>query len=157
MDAQTHSPDSLLTDLIGQWHGIARTWFDPATVVDESPIQGTFRQIGESRFVLYEYDGTFEGNPLHGAAIYGYNQWTQRFEGVWVDSFHMTTNIMVSTGILGDSQLNVQGTYLVEGSLPWGWRTTIVVEHADRLTLTCYNRAPDGPETRAIEIQYHRV
>jgi hypothetical protein len=156
-DQRTQAVDMVLNSLLGQWEGVARTWFEPETLADESPIRGSFRRIGDSRFVLYEYEGAFQGGPLSGAAIYGYNQGSDAFEGAWVDSFHMSTNIMASSGAAGSPGLDVLGSYAVEGGPSWGWRTAIVRDGEDRLILTAYNRIPDEDEARAVEVVYTRA
>jgi hypothetical protein len=156
-DQRTPAVDMVLNSLLGQWEGVARTWFEPETLADESPIRGSFRRIGDSRFVLYEYEGAFQGGPLSGAAIYGYNQGSDAFEGAWVDSFHMSTNIMASSGAAGSPGLDVLGSYAVEGGPSWGWRTAIVRDGEDRLILTAYNRIPDEDEARAVEVVYTRA
>ncbi|HYF66262.1 MAG TPA: DUF1579 domain-containing protein [Herpetosiphonaceae bacterium] len=156
-DQRAQAVDAVLNSLVGRWEGVARTWFEGEDPVDESPIRGMFRRIGDSRFVLYEYQGAFQGSPLSGAAIYGYNQQSDSFEGAWADSFHMTTNIMVSSGAAGAAGIDVLGSYSVEGGPTWGWRTEIARDGADRLILTSYNRIPEVGEFRAIEIVYARV
>ena len=50
------------------------------------------------RFMLYEYEGSLGGEPLQGAAIYGYNQAKEQFEAAWVDSFHNGSALMYSVG-----------------------------------------------------------
>ncbi len=156
-DQRTQAVEQILNDLVGQWEGVAKTWFGPETLADESAIRGSFRRVGDSRFVLYEYDSAFQGSPLSGAAIYGYNQLADSFEGAWVDSFHMPTNIMTSSGLVAATDVNVRGSYAVEGSPPWGWRTEIVRDGADRLILTAYNHPHDDIEAKAVEIVYTRV
>lgn len=156
-DQRMQTVDTLLSALIGAWEGVVRTWFEPDALADESPMRGTFRRVGASRFALYEYTGTFQGSPLSGVAIYGYNQHTDAFESAWVDSFHMPTNIMLSHGSAAAPALDVRGSYIVDASPPWGWRTTITHDGADRLVLTAYNRSPDGAETKAVEVIYTRA
>lgn len=155
-DERLYAVESSLRSLAGQWEGVARTWFEPDVLADESPIKGTIRSVGTSRFVVHEYTGEFQSQPCSGVALYGYNQLTDAFEGAWVDSFHMSTNIMLSSGTPGNTELNVQGAYAVEGGPPWGWRTVLAMDGADRLTITAYNRSPAGEETRAVEIVYTR-
>jgi len=58
-----------LSRLAGEWEGTAKTWFEPDTVADESPVSGTMRTILGGRFILHEYQGSFGGKPLEGIAL----------------------------------------------------------------------------------------
>ena len=77
-----------LSKLVGEWEGTARTWFEPGTVADESPVRGTMRLILDGRFIMHEYKGSFGGKPLEGMAIYGYHLDLEKFQCAWIDSFH---------------------------------------------------------------------
>jgi hypothetical protein len=84
--------------LTGRWQGITRTWFDPDVLADESPTQATFRLLLDGRFLLHEYEGTIQGKPHQGLAIYGCFRREQEWQMAWIDSFHMGTEMMFSTG-----------------------------------------------------------
>lgn len=155
-DQRVRAAAELLAGMVGEWDGVARTWFEPDALADESPIRGTIRAVGDSRFLIHEYQSSFQERPVGGAAIYGYNQYTHEFESAWVDSFHMSTNIMVATGQPGEREPNLLGAYEVPDGPPWGWRTALRLEGRDQLILTSYNITPDGEESRAVEIFYNR-
>jgi hypothetical protein len=150
-----------LAQLAGTWAGTARTWFEPDKLADTSPITGTIRPVLDGRFVVHEYRSSLQGKPLTGMAIHGYHIDLDRYETAWIDSFHCGTSIMFSHGERrpgddGDAPLSVLGHYVVPGSEPWGWRTTLEMPDPDHLVLTHYNIIPGGGEARAVEIQYTR-
>lgn len=148
-----------LNRMAGSWEGMARTWFEPDVIADESPVRGTIRPVLGGRFLLHEYEGSFTGKPLQGVALYGYDLNTDSFQCAWVDSFHMGTGIMFSQQQKNAGDFSVYGTYQVfaEEHQEWGWRTDIQLEDEHTLVITAYNITPSGEEAKANEIRYKRV
>ena len=145
--------------LAGTWAGVARTWFTPEKVEDESPVAGTMKPILGGMYLLHEYKGSFAGKPLEGVAMYGYNLALQKFEMVWVDSFHTGTAFLFSEGERGADGMNVKGKYAYvtpEIEQYWGWRTTIEMTGPDEVIITAYNISPEGEEQKATETIYKR-
>lgn len=143
--------------LVGRWRGTTRVWFEPDTVADEAPINGTIRSVLGGRFVQHEYETTFMGELQHGLALYGWHIDRRAYEAAWIDSAHTGTQLMYSEGAKGDARFAVLGHYGGhDDGMPWGWRTEIALEGDDRLVITAFNITPQGEESKAVETVYTR-
>ena len=146
-----------LSRLEGDWEGNTKTWFEPDQLVDDSPMRGSFKPVLDGRFMLYEYQGSLGDKDFDGIAIIGFSINTDRFQMAWVDSFHMSTDIMFSEGKKPDKLFSVLGNYGA-GQLPepWGWRSEIELKDKDTMIVTAYNITPQGEESKATETVYTR-
>ena len=155
--AAAPDPTDLLTSLVGKWEGTSRVWFEPDKPVDDSPVRGRIRRIGDSPFLLHEYEGTFEGEAREGVEILGLNLEVEggAFLSAWVDSFHMSNDVLLSRGNNAPDGFAVLGSYTADhkdsSSPRWGWRTHFELKDPNTLTITAYNIRSGGEEAKATE------
>jgi hypothetical protein len=144
--------------MIGNWEGSTKTWFEPDVIADESPMTATIQPILGGRFLLYQYQGSLNGESFEGSATIGYDLGNEKFQVAWIDSFHMGTAIMLSEGGSVENGFSVLGQYggpdIPE---PWGWRTVVQLKNLDELTVTAFNISPEGQEDKATETVYRRL
>lgn len=159
-ESKASRPHQQLANLVGDWEGKAKVWFEPGQPADESGVKGNMRLVLDGRFLMHEYKGSMEGKPLEGMAIIGFNTSLEKFEVAWIDSFHTGTALMFSGGKRGDRNLDVLGSYAYvtpEDEQHWGWRTALEIINDDEVLLTAFNISPEGEETKATETSYKRV
>jgi hypothetical protein len=148
----------LFRKLIGKWEGTCKTWFEPDTLADESPIAGEIAGVFDGRFLRHTYAGMMQGKPRHGEDLIAFNTITQSYQSSWIDSFHTNNSILFSQGAATANGFSVTAHYdIAAGEPQWTWRTEYDLRSDDLLVVTAYNTVPGEPEAKAVETVYRRI
>ncbi|TGL86499.1 DUF1579 domain-containing protein [Leptospira congkakensis] len=154
-----NGPHNQLQSLVGRWTGNTKTWFEKDVLADESPAEVTITSVLGGRFISLDYQSSLEGKPFVGKMVIGFDIPYQRYTSSWIDSFHMGTQIMLSSGESKANGFFMNGSYgnPEYGEKLWGWRTEIQFINDTEFSLTAFNISPEGEEAKATETFYKRV
>ncbi|WP_316797406.1 DUF1579 domain-containing protein [Pedobacter agri] len=148
-----------IKNLVGNWKGTAKTWFEKDVLADESVTEAEITSILDGRFISYDYNSSLNGKPLIGKMIIGFDIPYQKFTFSWIDSFHMGTQIMQATGEATEKGFSILGSWgnPEYGDQLFGWRTELEIVNKNEIVFTAYNIMPGEEETKAIEAIYKRI
>lgn len=93
--AKPGSQHHALMKAVGTWTVDCKFWMQPGAPM-ESKGSAVFTSLLGGRYLRQEYKGTFMGQPFDGIGCTGFNNATQKYEDVWIDS--MGTGMMIMTG-----------------------------------------------------------
>jgi hypothetical protein len=146
-----------LSEAHGRWSGemqLFRPWIsaEPASSASEMVIG----PAAEGRFLSLSYDWSLEGERQSGLMLIKHDVKGSTIKAVWIDSYHMSGDFMVSTGVADDPQMiSVLGSYAAPPGPDWGWRT-VIAEVNNGVEFSMFNITPDGEESIAVRASYHR-
>ena len=146
-----------LDALVGTWTTKTTTWMDPSK--PPTVTEGTSEQkwaLG-GRYLEQRYEGRFMDQPFSGVGYTGYDNFTKKYDAVWMDSagtemmmmrgsFDKTGRTLAASGKMND--------FATGKPITMRQRTTIVSH--DELLFEMWAPGPDGKEYRVMEIRYTR-
>ena len=146
-----------LTALAGNWRATYQLRGDPSFETD-SPTEATITPMLDGRFARIDYTWVESDNRQEGSLVIGYEPEPQLATVAWMDTWHNSDRIMVSTGArTEDGGVDVRGSYPPGmGADDWAWRT-VIAPRADGWTMTMFNITPDGEESLAVNAAYERA
>jgi len=142
----------------GTWQGTSQLQLDAeAGTLTGSPSTAIVSRVASGKFVRIDYKWSHEGQAHDGSYLIGHTAKTGEVTVYWVDSFHMGSSVLASTGTADDSGIiSVLGAYAAPPGPDWGWRT-IFTPDGDALRIVMNNIWPEGREDLAVDATYTRV
>jgi len=146
-----------LKKITGDWYGSNRLWLDPEGPAASSDSTASVNVVAITIAVTINYTWSFDGSPQEGFLFFSHNTVDDHVEAIWIDSWHMNTQLMFCKGNTDDKgKLSVKGSYPAPPGPDWGWRITLDIIESTSFTVTMYNISPDNKESRATEVIYKR-
>jgi hypothetical protein len=147
-----------LATLAGDWRGTAQTWLHPDNPPLEGAWEGRIALLLGGRFVRFEYGAHVGDKPHAGELVVAYETPEKFWRMSWIDSFHTSPGILLSTGVPGERAMRATASYYAgEGEPRWSWRTEIDDPEGDTLQIRMINILPDGLEAKAVTIDLQRT
>lgn len=143
---------------IGEWLGTKQLYLSPPPEpAVSSPSRLSICPIAGGNFLQFSYDWTYEDEAQSGVLLFGFSEEQNGASAAWVDSFHMSSKIMLGTGTVLEGGAAVQGSYEAPPGPDWGWRITIRPLSPAELQIAMHNISPEGQEDLAVQLDYTRA
>lgn len=144
--------------MAGSWDFTVKMWMDPSAPPESSPGKSEIRWILGGRFLEQKVTGTSMGQPFEGIGLLGFDNVTQKYQSIWLDS--MSTAMMTGTGSYDAASKTITETGTFSCPMQGKrceYRAVTRLSDKDRFTYEFFTAGPDGKEMRMMEIQYVRA
>ncbi|MBI5443425.1 MAG: DUF1579 domain-containing protein [Deltaproteobacteria bacterium] len=151
------APHQLLASLAGAWTTRTTAWMEPG----QPPVEGTGtchqKMLLGGRYLQQEYAGEMMGKPFEGVNLLGYDNFTKKYQSVWIDS--MSTGVYYFEGAASaDGRTITQESHYedpVRG--PMTWRSVMRIVDNDALEYEMFVTPEGGAEEKMMEMTVSRV
>ena len=153
----TGEPHQQLASRAGEWTFHAKLWYAPGLPPEESDGKAEITSVMDGRYIVEKFEGVFMDGPFKGFGIFGYDNLTQTYVGVWIDNFK--TGIMRYDGAPSGDGKTIhwtsdqpdfeKGTYTKISSID-------KILDDDEHIHTWYSTTPEGEEYKFMELHYKR-
>lgn len=147
-----------LEPMVGTFKATVKMWMEPGG--EPSVSQGVMTNswtLG-GRYIQHDYKGESFGGPFEGKGFMGFDNTTQKFQGLWIDT--ASTMMMFEEGDFDASTK----TFTMRGSMtcpstkqPFDKRSVVKIIDDDHHTMEMYFKGADGNEMKNMEIEYTRA
>lgn len=128
--------------------------FDPGQPVQESQGTSDNKMILGERFFEQNFKGTAMGQPFEGRALYGFDNTTQKYQSVWIDSMGTVIHLSEGTADKSGKVLTFKGS-MVDPLTKKSSKTRAVLTLVDPAKHTYESFITiKGKEVKNMEITY---
>jgi hypothetical protein len=140
-------------NLPGTWSGTSRLFFEGKEMDSASAVE--IRLVGQGQFLSVAYTWQYNKQPQDGLIIIPTALGAQAADAVWLDSWHMSSQIMQCKATLAPSgAAALLGSYPAPPGPDWGWRIETGGENDGSLSMRMFNITPQGREQIAVLARY---
>jgi len=144
-----------LAKAAGDWKVDVKMRMDPTAEAVDTPAEANSKMILGGRYLVEEYKSSFMGMPFEGMLIQGYDNLTDEYFSIWLDS--MSTWPLVARGKRQEDGKVVQVGQMRDVMTPEGRPYRHVSWEKDgKFHTEMYDTLPDGSEWMVMEMTYHR-
>jgi hypothetical protein len=140
---------------VGTWDAEASFIMAPGVPPQVSKASSVSRWILDGRYVHDEYKGMMGPMPFTGIGYTGYNNATDTYESIWLDS--MGTGMMIMTGSFDDAANTLTMTGSIVDPVTRAKKTyrAVTTKNGNNgHTFRMYEPGPDGKEFVSLQIVY---
>jgi hypothetical protein len=148
-------PHTRLAKLEGSWITKTRSWEGDKQVMESS---GTCEQklILGGHYLQQEYTGDMMGAPFAGINLLGYNNYTKKYESIWIDS--MSTAVYYFVGTASKDGKTVTQTCSYDDPIrgPAVWRSVTKFKDDNTQEFEMFITPKGGTEEKMMEMTMTR-
>jgi len=148
-------PHKLLAKLEGSWNTRTRGWFEGKQTMESS---GTCEQklVLDGHYLQQDYTGSMDGMPFSGINLLGYNNHTQKFESIWIDSMSTAIYFFVGKGSADGRTITQECSYIDPVRGPAVWRSVTRIKDDNTLEFEMFITPTVGKEEKMMEMTVSR-
>jgi hypothetical protein len=154
-DAQPGKPHEALKPMVGRFKAVVKTWTGPGDPIVSEGVMENAMILG-GRYLEGRYQGSFNGQPMEGISLTGYDMKKGELVSLWLDN--MSTTWMAQTGALSDdgSTMTVHGTVDGPDGRPMPVKSVTRIVDANQHVSTM-SGTMNGQAVPMMEITYTRM
>jgi hypothetical protein len=142
----------------GTWNQVVKMWMAPGAPPMETKSTATRELILGGRFLVEKVKGDMGPmGPFEGHGMLGYNNLTEQYDYVWMDS--MSTGMMISHGTAeADGTITLTGDYddpITDAKTKTRTVTKMISDNEQKFEM--YESKGGQPEAKTMEIVYTRA
>jgi len=147
-----------LAKQVGTWNQVVKMWMAPGAPPMETKSTATRELILGGRFLVEKVKGDMGPmGPFEGHGMLGYNNLTEQYDYVWMDS--MSTGMMISHGTAeADGTITLTGDYddpITDAKTKTRTVTKMISDNEQKFEM--YESKDGQPEAKTMEIVYTRA
>jgi hypothetical protein len=148
-------PHKLLAKLEGSWTTRTRGWLEGKPAMEST---GTCEQklVLGGHYLQQDYTGDMMGMPFSGINLLGYNNYTKKYESVWLDSMSTAIYFFVGKGSRDGRTITQECSYVDPVRGPAVWRSVTRVKDDNTLEFEMFITPEGGKKEKMMEMTVAR-